>query len=201
MALICISKLGHHWFWLWVHNQAPSHYQNLWPKCGHIVNQILNNIFQCSLNQNTTILIQENDFNNVVCEMAVILSQPQCVNAYIQSWPGFSSFLLSVTSWNIMDILIFALKPRIIARQKQGGTCLNSHTINHSFFKNQGIKSSDSHTINYSFSKPKALNEALQICASTWLFFWLCPWLPLETSSVTRCVLVTPHDVAQHWFR
>ena len=32
-------------------------------------------------NRNSNIFVQENAFESVVCEMAVILSRPQCVNA------------------------------------------------------------------------------------------------------------------------
>ena len=33
------------------------------------------------IKQNTTIFLQEIDFENVICKMAAILSQPKCVNA------------------------------------------------------------------------------------------------------------------------
>ena len=36
--------------------------------------------FQWNFNRNSNIFIQENAFENVVCEMASILSRPQCVN-------------------------------------------------------------------------------------------------------------------------
>ena len=38
------------------------------------------NKFQWNFNQNSSILIQENALENVVCEMASILSRAQCVN-------------------------------------------------------------------------------------------------------------------------
>ena len=48
------------------------------------------NKFQWNLNQNIIIFIQENAFENVVCKMAPILSQPQCVNhgwiVMVRSW-------------------------------------------------------------------------------------------------------------------
>ena len=56
---------------------APSHYLN---QCWHIVNWTLRNKLQWNLNRNSYILIQENTFENVVCEMASLLSRPQCVN-------------------------------------------------------------------------------------------------------------------------
>ena len=43
------------------------------------------NKFQWNINHNSYILIQENPFENVVHEMANILSQPQCVkSSYIE---------------------------------------------------------------------------------------------------------------------
>ena len=45
-----------------------------------IVNWILADIFQWKFNQNTIIFIDENARQNVVCEMASILSRRQCVN-------------------------------------------------------------------------------------------------------------------------
>ena len=38
-------------------------------------------LLQWNFDQNLYIFIQENTFENVVCEMAAILSWPQCVNA------------------------------------------------------------------------------------------------------------------------
>ena len=48
--------------------------------CWIIVNWTFVNIFQWKFNQNTVIFIEENARENVVCEMASILSRPQCVN-------------------------------------------------------------------------------------------------------------------------
>ena len=53
---------------------VPSHLNQCW----HIINW---NKFQWNLNHNTTIFIQENGINNVICKM-VILSPPQCVISY-----------------------------------------------------------------------------------------------------------------------
>ena len=71
------TKLAHHWF-----RSAPSYYLN---QCLIIVNWTLANIFQWKFNQNTAIFIEENARETVVCEMASILSRPQCVKA---SWHG-----------------------------------------------------------------------------------------------------------------
>ena len=54
----------------------PSRYQN---QCWNIVNLNLRNKFQWNLKRNSYIFIQENAFENVICEMAAILLRPQCV--------------------------------------------------------------------------------------------------------------------------
>ena len=55
---------------------APSHYLN---QCWNIVNWTLWNKFQWNFNRNSKIFIHENEIESVVCEMAAILSRPQCV--------------------------------------------------------------------------------------------------------------------------
>ena len=57
----------------------PSHYLN---QCWIIVYLIPWNIFQWYLNQNSTIYTEENWFENVVCKMGAILSQPQCLQSH-----------------------------------------------------------------------------------------------------------------------
>ena len=58
-------------------------------QCWIIVNLTLANIFQWKSNQSTTIFIDENARENVVCEMASILSWPQCVNPHFaRKLPG-----------------------------------------------------------------------------------------------------------------
>ena len=54
----------------------PSHYLN---QCKSIVNCTLRNKSQLNLNRNSNLFIQEYTFENVVCEMASILSRPQFV--------------------------------------------------------------------------------------------------------------------------
>ena len=51
----------------------------IWPTAGLLSIGPLANIFQWKFNKNTTIFIEENARENVVCEMAFILSRPQCV--------------------------------------------------------------------------------------------------------------------------
>ena len=53
------------------------HYLN---QCRNIVNWTLGNKLQWNFNRNSNIFIVENAFENVVCEMLFISSQPQCVN-------------------------------------------------------------------------------------------------------------------------
>ena len=48
-----------------------------------IVNWTLRNKIKWNFNQNSYIFIQENVFENVICEMAAILSQHQCVNSHL----------------------------------------------------------------------------------------------------------------------
>ena len=64
---ICISDANH----------ATSHYLNL---SLNIVNWTIRNKLQWNFNQNSYIFIQEIAFENVLCKLAAILSQPQCVN-------------------------------------------------------------------------------------------------------------------------
>ena len=66
---------------------APSHYLN---QCWNIVNWTLGNKLQWHFNLNSNIFIHENGSESV-CEMAAILSQPQCVK----------SFKMADKIWNI----------------------------------------------------------------------------------------------------
>ena len=49
-------------------------------------------IYEWNLKQNSYIFIQEHAFQNVVCEMATILSRPQCVN--VREVPFLSLLLI-----------------------------------------------------------------------------------------------------------
>ena len=64
-----------HIYWL-VASSAPSHYLK---QCWFIVYWNIRNTFQWNWNQITAILIQENQFDIVICKVAEILSRPQCV--------------------------------------------------------------------------------------------------------------------------
>ena len=72
MTNIYVSESGHHWIRQWLGAYSvPSHYLN---QCCVIVNGTLRKEPQWNLNRNTKLFIQENVFENVVCEMAAILS-------------------------------------------------------------------------------------------------------------------------------
>ena len=49
-------------------------------QCWHIVNLTPWNKLELKYNQDLYIFIQENAFQNVICKMVTILSQPHCVN-------------------------------------------------------------------------------------------------------------------------
>ena len=65
MTHICVSKITI----IASDNGLPSHYLN---QCWNIVNWTLGNKLQWNFNQNSNIFIQENAFENGVCEMASI---------------------------------------------------------------------------------------------------------------------------------
>ena len=70
---ICISELGYHWFMQWlIAHTPPSHYLNQW---WLVVKRMIK--LQWNLNQNVSINIQENGFENVICK--IFLSGSQCV--------------------------------------------------------------------------------------------------------------------------
>ena len=67
------------------------------------------NIFQWNLNQNTTISIEDSEFQNVVRKSSAILSRPQCVNDAIWSrtpWScnGLSPVRHQVVTWTKADL-------------------------------------------------------------------------------------------------
>ena len=61
----------------WDVRSRPSHKLN---QCSHIVNYTLRVIFQWNCSENWKVSIQRNVFDNIVCEMAAILSWPESVN-------------------------------------------------------------------------------------------------------------------------
>ena len=92
-------ETNHHWFRYWlVAWTAPSHYLN---SCWNIVNWILRNKFPWNFNRYSNIFIQENAFENGVCEMASILSRPRCVKMWRISPEFFKvhSIELNIIFW------------------------------------------------------------------------------------------------------
>ena len=68
---ICVSKLA-----TIGSDQATSHYLN---QCWNIVNSTRRSKLQWNFNRNSNIFIEENTFEDVLCEMVSISSRPQCV--------------------------------------------------------------------------------------------------------------------------
>ena len=76
MTHICVGVLGQHWFRLWlVAYSVPSHYTN---QCCVIANWTLD--FSEILIKKTKVFIHKNASENVVCEMAPILSRGDELN-------------------------------------------------------------------------------------------------------------------------
>ena len=81
-----------HWFRKWLGAWlVPRHYLNQW---WHIVNYTIRNTFQWNIIWNSKGFIPENAIENVVCEMAAILSLPQCVNGTIVGLLYWHPFIL-----------------------------------------------------------------------------------------------------------
>ena len=77
MRHMCVGQPGQHWFREWlVAWTAPSRYLN---QCWNIVDMTLRNKLQWNINQNTKLFFHKNVFENVVCEMAAILSRERWV--------------------------------------------------------------------------------------------------------------------------
>ena len=64
------------------------------PLSEHMLDSKVRNKFQWNLKQNLYIFIQENTFENVVCEMAAILPRLQCVKQYLESCEANQRFIL-----------------------------------------------------------------------------------------------------------
>ena len=71
------------------------------------VNWTLRNKLQWNFNRNSNIFIQENALEHVVCEMASILSRPQCVNV------GNIGFLLDTLHRNICHSSLYNVQSRM----------------------------------------------------------------------------------------
>ena len=111
---ICVSKSGQHWFSYWrVACSVPRHYLN---QCWNIVNLTPRYKLQWNLKRNSCIFIQENAFENVVCEMASTFSRPYlplvphiCVSKSGQHWFSYWRVACSAPShylnqcWHIVN--------------------------------------------------------------------------------------------------
>ena len=73
-------------------------------QCCDIVNWTLRNKLEWNFNRYSYIFIQENLFENIVCEMASILSRPQCVNSCWNGWEVMYHTGDFYTTWYI-DLL------------------------------------------------------------------------------------------------
>ena len=82
---ICITKHSHHWRFL-----VPSHYRN---QCWLKVKCTLDNILQWIFFQNAIIFIDRMNFENGASKITVILSPPQWVNKFT------NSFMLLTDKW------------------------------------------------------------------------------------------------------
>ena len=93
---ICVDNQDHHWFWSWIVTcSAPSLYLN--QCCFRQSYPWEHNLMNFGRNWN--IFIQENAFENVLSQMAVILSRPQFVeilefNQFIRRIYSFSPFIV-----------------------------------------------------------------------------------------------------------
>ena len=92
---MCVNELGQHWLRLWlVAWWAPSHYLNQYR---NIVNWALTNKLQWNFKQNIKLFIRENPSENIVCEMAAILSRE-----YIQLQPYKGCLCVQPTHNDVM---------------------------------------------------------------------------------------------------
>ena len=84
---ICVSEWGQHWSY-----STTSHYLN---QCWVIVNWTLRNKLQWNFNKNSKLFIHEKASENIVCEMAAILSRGRRVNRQLHS-PGVATLGISL---------------------------------------------------------------------------------------------------------
>ena len=83
----------------------------------------IGNKVQWNLNQNTTVFIQGNWFESVVCKIAAILSWPQCVNHHC--WPWTWGNVLGLVHVNSLDNELFDSPIEYIKTNlHSSGTCL-----------------------------------------------------------------------------
>ena len=98
--------------------RAPSHYLN---QCWNVINWNLRN----KLQWNSYILIQEKAFENIVCEMIVILSRPQCVKCYqyvarmpFQRHSVTAGIKTAISLWPVSHLILSFSRLQIISLVK-----------------------------------------------------------------------------------
>ena len=95
---------------------SPGRRQSIiWTSAGILLVWTLRTKLMWNSNRNSYIFIQENAFENIVCEMSAILSRPQYVNvlilsdAYTFQWTASS--MLQAMDWRLLgSILIYSQK-------------------------------------------------------------------------------------------
>ena len=105
------------------HWLAPNHYLN---QCWNIVNWTLRNKLQWKFNWNTNIFIHENTIESVVCEMAAILSRPQCVKSLTLQLPG----CLCNINQTFSNMYFFHLSSYMISIKQHDPSLLADHILN-----------------------------------------------------------------------
>ena len=86
---------------------VPSHDLN---QCWNSGNSTLRNKLQWSFNKNSNIFIQANALESVVCEMAAILSRPQCVNSLVPTNKVTAKWVLEYTRYeNIWKFISYKI--------------------------------------------------------------------------------------------
>ena len=89
--------------------RRQSHYLN---HCWKIVNCTLRNKLQWNFNQNSNVFIHENALQNLICEMASTLPQPQCVNQWSSvafTWSNFTGNAPDMNHWTVFENCIFKI--------------------------------------------------------------------------------------------
>ena len=102
------AQHGFRW-WLVVY-LAPRHHLN---QCSRIFNRTLRNKLKWSSNHSTKLLIQVNSFESDFCEMAVILSRPQCVNSSLLALDHYNDVIMDaivseITSLTIVYSIVYS---------------------------------------------------------------------------------------------
>ena len=97
---ICVGKLNHHCFRKWhVASPVPKHYLN---QCWHIITWTLGNKLQWNLNRNSNVFIQENPFENVICQGVVNFPSLNVLTYLKQQWLKSQAH----NSWDVPKLVI-----------------------------------------------------------------------------------------------